>query len=416
MSLRGNALLVVLVVVAVVMAVSLVLDVPRLRRPVGRYLRRTGQAVVLCGSVVAISFALLNNEYVFYTDWSDLLSAGQSDTAMHNGATAGTGDRLRVPGGALAGFREPRTFPPLTSPGQQVQSYQVTGTRSHVSGQIIVSLPPGYDPSSSHRYPVIEGLHGYPGTPLSALRGARLAEYVDAAMAAHRLAPSILVLPQINNPPDLDTECMNIPHGPQVDTWLASDVPRWVASHFRVDTARTGWASLGYSFGGFCSADLGIRHSRTFGAAAVLLGYFRPDFEPGYVPVKPGSPVYQEYDLVRQVERRPPPTSMWILTSKQDPLSYPSTIALLDHAKAPLSVNAIVLATGGHRTSVFLPHLPRVLDWLARTLEPFSPKAPGSDRIPSAFGALPSRTAPDAHLQPVPSGLPFEPRSPQRRA
>ncbi len=62
---------------------------------------------------------------------------------------------------------------------------------------------------------------------------------------------SIMVIPQVNNPPDRDTECLNGPAGsPQSETWLTREMPQWIGDHFRVRTDRESWATGGYSFGG----------------------------------------------------------------------------------------------------------------------------------------------------------------------
>ena len=62
---------------------------------------------------------------------------------------------------------------------------------------------------------------------------------VDALTVEHRLAPSIVVVPRIDTPASLDTECVNGGAGqPQTDTWLAHDIPAWTGHHFRVERKR----------------------------------------------------------------------------------------------------------------------------------------------------------------------------------
>ena len=62
-------------------------------------------------------------------------------------------------------------LPALPSPGQRQQNYTLTGASSGLTGQVIVLLPKGYDPTKATTYPVIESLSGYPGTPQSNFRG-----------------------------------------------------------------------------------------------------------------------------------------------------------------------------------------------------------------------------------------------------
>ena len=47
-----------------------------------------------------------------------------------------------------------------------------------------------------------------------------------------------------------------------------------VTAQFRVRTDRAGWAILGTSTGGFCAANLAMRHPDRYAAAASLSGYF----------------------------------------------------------------------------------------------------------------------------------------------
>lgn len=369
MSLTGTTFPVVLGVIALALLVVLVLGVPRARQRWLGMVVRGVNAVLLNAVVLLLAFTLLNDEYGFYASWDDLFGTPTVAQSSHGGAVASDTAQVRTTGGALSDVKQVSHFPRV--PEGRVQIFTITGAESHVTGQILVYLPPHYDPQGKTRYPVIEVLHGFPASPATALTKAEVGTYVDEAVAHHELAQPVLVIPQIDNPNTLDTECVNIPNGPQVETWLAVDVPRWTAEHFAVRTDRGGWASLGYSYGGWCSALLGMRHSNTFVASIVLLGYFRPDFDPDYQPIPADSPYLHQYDLVQVAKQDPPPVALWILTSKQDELSYPSTSALLADARAPLSVTADVLSKGGHRAQVIMPAIPRSLAWLGRELPGF---------------------------------------------
>jgi pimeloyl-ACP methyl ester carboxylesterase len=184
------------------------------------------------------------------------------------------------------------------------------------------------------------------------------------------LAASIVVVPRIDTPATIDTECVNGGSGqPQTDTWLSHDVPAWTAQHFRVQLTRTAWAAIGYSYGAWCAASITMRHPDVFGAAIVMLGYFRPDFSRGYDPLT--SSTLRGYDLVNLARTAPPPIAMWILTSREDSLSYPTTSTFLSVARPPLDVSGMVLATGGHRNAVFEPYIPTAMHWLGQTLSGF---------------------------------------------
>jgi S-formylglutathione hydrolase FrmB len=366
--LTDTSLLLVLGAAALAVFVLVVADRPRWGGPVARRVVRTVEVLGLNVLVVALAGAALNDQYVFYSSWSDLLGARSSQVELHHGGDARGVASATVVGPGVAHDRGPHDYA-LPQPGRRLQSYTVTDRRTGSSGQVLVYLPPGYDPSSSRTYPVIEGLHGFPGSPRSFAR-LDVLPTVDALTAAHRLAPSIVVMPLIDTPTSLDTECVNGPSGrPQTETWLSRDLPAWVVTHLHAGTARTSWAVFGYSYGAWCAASLSMRHPDVFGAAIVMQGYFRPDFGAAYDPLTARATA--AYDLVRLARTSPPPVAMWILTTRQDTLSYPSTSAFLSVARRPLDVSATVLATGGHRDSVWEPHVPAALTWLGRTLPGF---------------------------------------------
>lgn len=369
MELTDTSLLVVLAVLAVTVFVLVVAGLPRRGTTVVRAVVRGGQVIVLNLLVVALCGAALNDEYLFYSSWGDLAGSGSASVQVHHGAGSPEVVSAAVHGPGLRGILTPKVLPPLPQPHSRLQTYTVVDRRAAAEGQVYVYLPVGYDPRSPRTYPVILGLHGFPSGPKGFLR-LNFLRSIDALTAEHRLAPSVVVVPRIDTPASLDTECVNgAPGEPQTDTWLSHDIPSWVVRHFRVQRTRTAWAALGYSYGAWCAASLSMRHPDVLGAAVVLLGYFRPDFSPDYDPLTRATE--DGYDLVTLSRTAPPPVAMWVLTSREDPLSYPTTSKFLSVARAPLDVTATVLAHGGHRDSVFTPFVPASLLWLARTMPPF---------------------------------------------
>jgi enterochelin esterase-like enzyme len=369
MSLTGSTLPVLLGAAAVALFVALTVGVPRARRRWAEMLTRGGGIIVLTALVLSLVGVVANDHFGFYVSWSDLAGAQAPVTSTHHGgsARAAATQRLRTP---LA--TPPPTLPPLRSPGR-LQTFSVTGTRSGLTGQVLVLLPAGYDPTSPRRYPVIEALHGIPGSAASWVRGMRLGQALDSTVAAHGIAPSLVVLPQVNFPLALDGECVDGPPGtPQVETWLATDVPRFLASHFRVATDRASWAVAGYSEGGWCSAMVGMLHPDVFGGDLVFSGTFRPEFSPAYRPFGPRLPAH--YDLVGLAARRPPALAMWVQSSKEDGFSYPPTALFLRAVRAPLSVTTDLLKTGGHREMLWASELPGALRWLGRNVPGFAPR------------------------------------------
>lgn len=369
MELTDPRLVVLLAVVALALFALVVSGFPRWRHPAARAASRGLTVIVLNAVVLAACGAALNNQYLFYSSWSDLLGSGSTQVVAHHGGSSAEIERARVTGPGFASISSPTTLPALPDPGHRMQNYTVAGARSGSRGQVLVYLPVGYDPSSTHRYPVIVGLHGFPSAPKGFVKLNFLSS-IDALTAQHRMAPTIVVIPRIDTPADLDTECVNGgPGQPQTDTWLSRDIPAWTAAHFHVQLSRTSWAAVGYSYGAWCAASLTMRHPDVFGGAVSLLGYFRPDFATNYDPLSPAE--VKGYDLVSIAKNDPPPVAMWVLTSHEDGLSYPTTAKFLSAARAPLDVTATVLAHGGHRVSLFTPYVPGAMAWLGQTLPGF---------------------------------------------
>jgi enterochelin esterase-like enzyme len=368
MALTDVSLIVVLALLAAGVFTLIVIGIPEPSHRVARGVIRGAEVIALNLLVVALSGALLNDQYLFYSSWSDLFGARSSQVLLHHGGTAHQAVAASVKGG-ITTLVVPATLPPLPSPHTRMQSYLVTDQSSYSHGQVLVYLPVGYTPTSPRTYPVIVGLHGFPGGPRS-FGALNFLSTVDTLTAEHKLAPSIVVIPRIDTPPSLDTECTDGgPGEPQTDTWLAHDLPQWVVQHFRVRTTRTSWATVGYSYGAWCAASLTMRHPDVYGAAIVMLGYFRPDFSRTYDPLSSAS--MRGYDLVRIEETKPPPVSLWVLTSREDPVSYPSTSKFLSVTRTPTNVTAVVLAHGGHRDKVFTPYVPTAMTWLGQTLPGF---------------------------------------------
>lgn len=380
MSLTGTAFptLVLLATVALV-----VLAVVRWPTSVGTawrvLLRRAGVLVGVNAMVLLTAAVSLNSQFLFFADWTDLrgaLGGTVTATAIERGATAGKAAGRPVRGTAA---RAAAVLPPLDEgrvSADGVVSFTFRGPASGLSGHVTVRLPPGYlsAASAGRRYPVIETFPGYPGSPAQWLRTMDLGGAVDRAVAARQLREAIIVSPQTEFPPGVDTECVDGGgRYPKVETWLTVDVPDFLARTLRVQTERSSWATIGLSAGGWCAAMAALLHPAQYGSAVVMGGYFRPDFGLGYEPFLPGSPRARRYDLVALSRTAPPPVGVWLETSHVDALSYGSSAAFLRDARPPLSVQATVLQNAGHRTSVWLGFLPSALRWLGTTAPGFAP-------------------------------------------
>lgn len=377
MSLTGTVFLTLVVLVTLASFALVVWLWPRLSgHTPGKIAGRVGMLVVVNLLVLLTAATQLNAYYLFFADWTDLqgaMTGKVTATPLNRGTTAATAMARKVRGTAARAAPHLSALPKGVR-GSGIATFTVKGPVSGVTGSVVVRLPPGYDKPSnkSVRYPVIETFSGYPGSPLGWIRTMNIGGIMSQQVAAGHMRQAIVVSPNLEIPPGVDTECVNGASGyPQLETWLTRDVPDWVARTFRVRTDRQSWATAGLSAGGWCAAMATMLHPAQYGAAIVLGGYFYPDFSPFYEPYPPNSPLNKRYNLVTLARHAPPPVAMWLETSHMDPLSYRSTSVFLHSLKPPLAVHAVVLQHAGHRIGVWEALLPSALRWLGASLAGF---------------------------------------------
>ncbi|SEQ47031.1 alpha/beta hydrolase [Microlunatus flavus] len=366
-------------VVALLVLAGLVVLWPRLSRTgVLTVLGRTGGILLVNVLVVLLAGVLLNRQFLFYASWTDLANSfggAPKAASITKGGDAGgaAAARLTDRAGRSITVAPPRKLPALPGSGSRF-TYTVKGRASGITSTVVVRLPPGYDPASARRYPVLETFQGYPGQPTQWLDVLHLGQAVDQASAAGKLVAPIIVSPQTEVPVGVDSECVDGGgNNPKVETWLTTDVPNWVVDHFAVRTDRQSWATIGLSAGGWCAAMAAMRHPGTYSAAVVMAGYFTPWFGPYYRPFEPRTPLGRAYDLLTLAHRNPPPIAMWLETSHADRDSYPTSARFLRDVRRPTAVNATVLQDAGHRMSVWVQLLPGALTWLGTTVPGFQP-------------------------------------------
>jgi S-formylglutathione hydrolase FrmB len=133
-----------------------------------------------------------------------------------------------------------------------------------------VVLPPGYDASPRRRYPVVYFLHGLPATSSSYEGNDWL---IDAFEQAGR---AILVMPQGARDEDTDPEYLDWGKDRKWATYVSTELPRYVDSHFRTIDGRSGRAIVGISAGGYGAMMLGLNHLDTYSVIESWSGYFHP--------------------------------------------------------------------------------------------------------------------------------------------
>jgi enterochelin esterase-like enzyme len=356
-----------LTVAALVAAVTIW---PRLaaQRPwpvLGRFSVLLGVNVLLLATIGLSA----NRHYGFFASWGDLGSFFGSTVSYKESTPGGSAAHATSTTVAGAPLTQAHDLPPLPdnvlAAGQH--TFTVKGAVSGVTGQVVVRLPQGYgDPGQAGgRYPVIETFHGYPGVPEQWLDAMDLSRAIDQEARQGRMTSAVIVAPQLQIPSGRDTECVDGGTGqPAMETWLTTDIPRWVANTFRVRLDRSSWAAVGLSSGGWCAAMAALLHPDRYGISMVFAGYFSPEFEENYVPFGPASSEALRYDLIQLVRQAPPPIAMWVLASRSDTNSYQSTAPFLAAVRAPLSVRVVEFKLAGHSVPLWSQLVPNAIHWL----------------------------------------------------
>ena len=264
-----------------------------------------------------------------------------------------------------SGDSDPVGAAPVTDAGGgRVLTFTVAGTASRLTMPMYAYVPPGYQANTSLRYPVIEALHGYPGTPKQWLHVLDAAQVLDREIAAGRMAPTIVLFPYQTPDPLLDTECTNLVRGPQTETFLTRDVPEFARTHLRVRTGQGSWGLIGYSAGGYCATDLLLRHPSQYAAAAGLSG--PPE------PARGGAhgSEHTTYNDVWRLKNLPiPAVALYLSCARADRNAFRGTQAVAKAAHGPLSLTTSYINGGGHSMQTWKAMEAPAFDWLSTWLE-----------------------------------------------
>ena len=359
MSLTGTALFVLSVgLVPVVMVLMLVawnrLPGPRAVRVAGR----VGMVLVSQAAAVLAVLIWVNNTYGLYESWSDLM--GDNGQVQMNAAGPGNAG---VPADPAV-----RTQAEFTPDKDGVLKTVATGPRSHITGTVLVWLPPQYGQPAYRqtRFPVVELLPGYPGSPGAWFGAMGVGRELAALIAQHRAGPMILVAPKMNVLGRVDPGCADLPHGAQTSSWLGTDVPQLVREHFRTAPGARHWATMGYSAGAYCAANTALHHAKTFHAVVSLSGYNAP--EATLVTRDPALTRANDPYLELRDAKHQPDVVLLMAGSYQDSDTVYAARALLSVLHHPGASRLLTIQRGGHNTQVWRSMLPTALAWLSHEI------------------------------------------------
>ncbi|GAA2426851.1 alpha/beta hydrolase-fold protein [Actinomadura vinacea] len=336
-------------------------------------LARLGLLAACQVSLVLALAAGMNGYFLFYVTWGDLL-----------GTTGGGPGKVRegAPGspGAAAGRPLPRVISPLGATSGlrsddrdgRLDEVTIPGPRTGLRVKAYVYLPPQYfQPRfERRRFPVTLVLAGYPGDPRGIIKRQGMLKDASTGIKTGRIQPTVYVITRSMVAPPRDTECTDVPGGPQAESFFSQDVPEAIADTYRVAAGSQGWGVMGQSTGGYCAAKLAMRHSDRFAAGASLGGYLRAVQDRSTGDLYGGSrQVRDDNDLIWRLEHRPaPPVSLLLAQTEQGP-EFDQAQRFVKAAKPPLQVATLFPRDGGHNLRTFQRLTPELLRWMSGRLK-----------------------------------------------
>ncbi|GAA1238619.1 alpha/beta hydrolase-fold protein [Kitasatospora nipponensis] len=312
---------------------------------------------------VIVAMALIANSYFgFYTSWTDLLgTAGGNGTVVDH-----------QPSNALSITGQQSFYSSQGSAKErsgQIEKIRLTGASSGLSNDGYVYLPPQYfQPDYAQRqFPMALVLTGYPGTPEKLIS---LMQYPASTLQAindRQLPPTVLVMMRPSPIANRDTECMDVPGGPQVETYFTEDLPKAMASGYRIMPQAAAHAAMGDSTGGYCALKFALRKPHAYGAAVALSADYSVGNDPTTGDLFGGSAqLKQENDLLWRLKNAPAAPVSLLLATSYDEDNYHATQEMVAAFKAPTKLSTITLNSGGHNFHTWGREIPPALVWLGK--------------------------------------------------
>ncbi|MEX2972010.1 alpha/beta hydrolase [Streptomyces sp. C184] len=340
---------------------------PRLGRPSWRaVLGRVGLLCTVQALVYSSVGLVANNTFLFYSSWDDLFGHANATGVLDAKAVGIPGiqlvanQKVKVPGAG-----KPRV-------SGEIQKITVQGERSGIASPAYVYLPPEYFQKGYEKktFPASVVLTGFPGTAENLLKGLRYPKTAWTQARQKKMQPMILIMMRPTVVPGRNTQCVNIPGGPQSETFFASDLPKAISGTFRVGTKPRNWGFIGDSTGGYCALKIARQHPEGYAAGVGLSADYKPDIDRDSGDLFHGNKREEKRsDLLWSLDHLPQGNSNFLVTtSKQGEPNYRATQQFISKVKAPAHVSAITLDTGGHNFNTWRREIPPALIWLGSRL------------------------------------------------
>ncbi|MFF7980298.1 alpha/beta hydrolase [Streptomyces sp. NPDC007901] len=368
MGLTSNKMLALAILSAVLLFVGTVWLWPRLARRNWRAV--SGRVGLLLATQLALFACLgiaVNQAFGFYASWADLFGTETDQGVVVDHAAGGpvqvvSTSEVHGMGGSL-----PQT-------AGQVQQVDIVGRTSHIATPAYVYLPPEYfQPQNRTRtFPVTVVLSGYPGTARALVDRLHYPRTAQHLVRDGRMRPTILVMLRPTVAPPRDTECVDVPRGPQTETFFAKDLPEAVRAHYRAVGKQGRWGIVGDSTGGYCALKLAMHHPDVYGAGAGLSPSYKAPLDATTGDLFQGDRQLQNRaNLWWLLRHEPAPdTSLLVTSSRVGETNYKDTLKFIARVQATklTRISSIILDSGGHNFNTWRREIPATLQWISGRL------------------------------------------------
>jgi enterochelin esterase-like enzyme len=264
---------------------------------------------------------------------------------------------------------------------------KISAPKLKISRVVYIYLPPQYFQSkyAHYRFPVIELLHGSPGNPQQWIDQMNVVPTMEEVLASHQAQPAVLVMPDNDGNLKYSLQCLNGIGLPQEATYLAVDVPNFIAAHLQVQPPGRAWGVAGLSEGGFCAANLALLYPSRYGYAGSMSGYFKPFADRVPKNGRPGAPIITRNPFPGHralLERNTPQIyinrilpntqlpQFWLAGGRGDPQDVAAAESFqqelqLRQAQVPL----YIAPNGAHTATVWRAALGPMLTWMTPQLD-----------------------------------------------
>ncbi|MFJ9351952.1 alpha/beta hydrolase [Streptomyces sp. NPDC101237] len=368
MGLTSDKILASAVLFAAVLFVGTVWLWPRLGR---RSWRAVGGRVGLLLATQLALFACVgiavNQAFGFYASWADLFGTETDQGVVVDHTGAGPVQLISTSEVHGMGGSLPRT-------AGQIQQVGIVGRTSRIATPAYVYLPPEYfQPRYRTRtFPVVVVLSGYPGTARALVDKLHYPRTAQHLVREGKMRPTILVMLRPTVAPPRDTECVDVPRGPQTETFFAEDLPAAVRAHYRAAGKPGGWGIVGDSTGGYCALKLAMHHPGVYAAGAGLSPSYKAPIDATTGDLFQGDrDLRNRSDLWWYLGHRPAPdTSLLVTSSKVGETNYRATLKFIKSVQATnmTRISSIILGSGGHNFNTWRREIPATLQWLSGRL------------------------------------------------